>query len=228
MHNPWDGNWPLVCDWACHLARGSAGGDDYAMVVGTPVTASFSGTLRNVYDTATNLNKAELTADFDPALSFYHLHVSQFVAEGHYNEGDVIAYSGGAHGAHGSGTATGPHLHVNAFYGSAIHDVHDYFSTTTAGSGSAPITEHTGKAKNMAFSIIGDDSNNGFYSDGLNYVDFIAASDPNEFAACEAIYATGLPRASYTISAAQRQIEKTQVNKRRALNGLKPLPSINR
>ena len=138
MHNPWDGNWPLVCDWECHLGRGSAGGDDYAMPVGTPVTAAFSGTLRNVYDATQNLNKAELTADHDPKLSFYHLHVSRFAPAGHYDEGDVIAWSGGAPGAHGSGTATGPHLHVNAFYAGVIRDVHDYF-TSTASTETKPI-----------------------------------------------------------------------------------------
>lgn len=40
--------WPprIVCDDACHKRRGSLGGTDYAVVVGTPVYAMFSGMAR--------------------------------------------------------------------------------------------------------------------------------------------------------------------------------------
>lgn len=139
MHDYLDGKYPITCNWACHRARGSAGGTDYGMMVGTPILASFSGTLFSFYETATNLNKASLTSDANPALVFWHLHLSAFVPNGHYNEGDIIGYSGGRYQAHGSGTSTGPHLHVHAYYNGVIHDVHDYF-TVPAGLPGTPIT----------------------------------------------------------------------------------------
>ena len=142
MLNPWDDKYPLVCDWACHIARGSSGGDDYAMPVGTPILASFDGNLTNrpplQYPASGNV--AILTRP--DGVAFYHLHLSQFVAPGPYREGNIIGYSGGALGAPGSGQSTGPHLHVNAFNATGqIHDIHDYYGADTASSGTpTPIT----------------------------------------------------------------------------------------
>ena len=136
MRNPWDGNYRISCDWTCHVTRTppSGGGTDYAMSVGTPIIAAFDGVLTNrppvQYPASGNV--AILTrAD---GLAFYHLHLSRFVTPGNYREGDVIGYSGGAVGAPGSGSSTGPHVHVNAYYQDVIRDVHDFY-TTTAGSG---------------------------------------------------------------------------------------------
>ena len=149
MHNYLDGNYRISCDWTCHIARGSAGGTDYVMPVGTPIHASFDGVLTNrppvQYPASGNV--AILTrAD---GLAFYHLHLSQFVTPGLVYQGDVIGYSGGAVGAPGSGESTGPHLHINAYDGTTIHDVHDYY-TQTAGTTGTPITATpTKKRKKM-------------------------------------------------------------------------------
>lgn len=145
MRNPWDGKYRVSCDWTCHVTRipPSGGGTDYAMNVGTPIIAAFDGVLTNrppvQYPASGNV--AILTrAD---GLAFYHLHLSQFVNPGSVREGDIIGYSGGAAGAPGSGSSTGPHVHVNAYYNGAIHDVHDFYTTTTtsANPGATPIGE---------------------------------------------------------------------------------------
>ena len=128
MINPWENNWTISCDWACHIARGSSGGTDYAMPVGTPITAAYDGTLINrppvQYPDSGNV--AILTRT--DGLAFYHLHLSQFVTPGVVREGDIIGYSGGAVGAPGSGASTGPHLHVNAYVGFVIRDIHDFYT----------------------------------------------------------------------------------------------------
>lgn len=127
MYNPW-AKWRISCDWECHLARGSAGGIDYAVSNGTPIRAAFAGALRN--RTTGNLYTAILTADHNPKLGFYHLHLSRYAPSGHYNEGDIIGWTGGIKGAVGSGTSTGPHLHVNAYLSGVIRNVTDFFSGT--------------------------------------------------------------------------------------------------
>ena len=140
MQNYLDGNYPITCDWACHIARGSAGGTDYGMRVGTPILASFDGTLINrppgQYPASGNV--AILTRN--DGLAFYHLHLSQFVTPGPVSQGNTIGYSGGAVGAPGSGESTGPHLHINAYVGNTIHDVHDFYTTTTGTGTGTPIT----------------------------------------------------------------------------------------
>ena len=136
--NYWS-TWRVSCDWPCHIARGSGGGTDYAVSVGTPIQASFDGVLTNrppVQFPASG-NTAILTrAD---GVAFYHLHLSAFVSPGPVSQGDVIGYTGGAYGAPGSGSSTGPHLHANAFVENAIRDVHDFF-ITTASSNATPIS----------------------------------------------------------------------------------------
>ena len=146
MHNYLDGNYRITCDWNCHLARGSAGGTDYAMAVGTPIYASFDGELTNrppvQYPASGNV--AILTrAD---GIAFYHLHLSKFVNPGPVKQGNIIGYSGGAVGAPGSGQSTGPQLHINAYSGITIHDTHDYY-TTSAGTSGTPITPTKERAK---------------------------------------------------------------------------------
>jgi hypothetical protein len=149
VRNFW-ADWRVSCDWACHIARGSGGGTDYAVGVGTPIYASFDGVLTNrpPVQYPNSGNTAILTAP--NGLAFYHLHLYRFVAPGPKKLGDLIGYTGGAYGAVGSGASTGPHLHANAYFNGAIHDVHDFFTETkTAGSsGTAiPVTPDVPKPK---------------------------------------------------------------------------------
>jgi murein DD-endopeptidase MepM/ murein hydrolase activator NlpD len=140
MHDPFS-TFRISCDWNCHVSRTppSSGGTDYAIPVGTPIRAAFDGVLTNRPPVQYPASGNVAILDRGDGLEFYHLHLSRFVTHGRVAEGDIIAYSGGAYGAPGSGSSTGPHVHVNAYYHGVIHDIHDFF-TTTASSVSTPIT----------------------------------------------------------------------------------------
>ena len=158
MYDPF-ATFPVSCDWGCHIARGSAGGTDYGIPVGTAVRAAFDGVLTNrppVRFPASG-NVAILTrAD---GVAFYHMHLSRFVTPGRVGEGDIIGYSGGAKGAQGSGSSTGPHVHVNAFDPQGrICDIHDYFTTTAASAG-ALIIEKEG---DMQYAIVANEQSSEF------------------------------------------------------------------
>ena len=199
MLNPWDGNYRISCDWTCHITRTppSSGGTDYAMSVGTPILASFDGVLTNrppvQYPASGNV--AILTrAD---GVAFYHLHLSRFVTEGPKREGENIGYSGGAAGAPGSGSSTGPHLHVNAYdtHGNA-RDIHDYYGPDTASTGPLrPITptptpppEEENTMKNKFF-IVNDGS--ALYVGAPGMTKLIHILSPDTLAILRALLAGG-------------------------------------
>lgn len=91
-------------DWEGHISRGtSRGGIDYAMGIGTPITAPINGRVEN----------RPMTNGFGNYVRLHHgdgwidefLHLNSFVAEGNYLQGQVIGYSGN------TGQSTGPHVH---------------------------------------------------------------------------------------------------------------------
>lgn len=128
MYNPFV-NYPISCDWDCHRARGSAGGIDYAVLVGTPIHAPFNGwtTIRtnSVGGNIVNLRR-------DDGLQIECMHLSKFVTPSYYHEGDIIGYSGGAKGTWGAGDSTGPHIHVNAIDGGRVTNFLDYLPAPAA------------------------------------------------------------------------------------------------
>ena len=106
--NPFAGK-PISDGWADHIARGSLGGIDYAVGVGTPVHAPCDGRLENIPYNGTGGH----TATFHHGDGFrdQFMHLSRFVPAGTYRQGDIIGYSGGAKGSDGAGSSTGPHCH---------------------------------------------------------------------------------------------------------------------
>jgi hypothetical protein len=86
------------------------GGIDIGVPVGTPIVASHSGTVYNAYDPGGGGNYVRLEGD---ELKTYYMHVKCggfALSSGTYvNEGEVIAYSGGADSCRGR--SSGPHLH---------------------------------------------------------------------------------------------------------------------
>ena len=90
------------------------GGIDYAMPVGSPVLAAADG----VVDQVTTQPKSDrsyghyVVIKHDGFLTYYaHLSKSIVKVGQEVKQGQLIAYSGGAKGAWGSGSSTGPHLH---------------------------------------------------------------------------------------------------------------------
>jgi peptidoglycan hydrolase-like protein with peptidoglycan-binding domain len=97
--------------WQAHLNRGSLGGIDYAVGVGTPIKAPTSGRIANIANNGTGGHTVTLYHANGFKTQFMHL--SRFVSEGTVNKGDIIGYTGGAKGSDGAGSSTGPHCHTH-------------------------------------------------------------------------------------------------------------------
>lgn len=97
--------------WAEHLARGSAGGIDYAVGVGTPIKAPTDGRIANTPNNGSGGHTVTLYHANGYRTQFMHL--SRFVGEGNVSQGSVIGYTGGAAGSDGAGSSTGPHCHTH-------------------------------------------------------------------------------------------------------------------
>ena len=100
---------PISDGWNAHLQRGSLGGIDYAVPVGTPIHAPAAGHVENIPNNGTGGNTVSLWHSDGSRTQF--LHLSKFVNPGNYKQGDIIGYSGGKKGAPGAGSSTGPHIH---------------------------------------------------------------------------------------------------------------------
>ena len=106
--------YPISDGWAEHRARGSMGGIDYAVGVGTPILAPCNGRLQNTPYNGSGGHTATFFHDGSGLGAGWRdqfMHLSRFVGEGNYKAGDVIGYSGGRAGADGAGSSTGPHVH---------------------------------------------------------------------------------------------------------------------
>lgn len=110
MYNPFEGR-AISCDWDCHKARGSAGGIDYVMPVGTPLPACSDGVLSNNPVGGTGGYIATIKRPDGSTTQYMHL--SKFTTPRVVKQNEIIGYSGGAKGAVGAGSSTGPHCHVD-------------------------------------------------------------------------------------------------------------------
>ncbi len=110
IYNPFAG-YPITDDWQEHLARGSLGGIDFAMPVGTALAACGAGTVTNTPFNGTAGHT--VTISHAEGYRSQYLHLSQFLLGNGtaVGAGAVVGLSGGAAGAPGSGSSTGPHLH---------------------------------------------------------------------------------------------------------------------
>jgi len=118
---------PVTCDFACHRKRGSAGGTDYGMPVGTPVISAFSGTVTHIPNAGAAGNEVKLALSNGYTIVFMHL--SKFAGKSgdKVSPGTILGLSGGKAGAPGAGSSTGPHLHVNVITPSgAVADYTEY------------------------------------------------------------------------------------------------------
>src|SRR3990170_819030 len=127
--SPIAGSPRVSCDNACHKARGSAGGTDYAVSVGTAGRAPFAGRAYRGYNSAAG-NYLFIANPAGPIA--YLMHLSSYV------EGDVrgelvaerqlVARSGGAKGAPGSGSSTGPHLHAHVVDDGVLYGMEEWLA----------------------------------------------------------------------------------------------------
>lgn len=113
MHN-YFGEFIVTCDWGCHLRRGSSGGIDRAMSVGTKIPACDAGTVSFLANNGTGGHTA--TIRHADGTKTQYMHLSEFVGAGGREvvEGETIGRSGGKKGAPGAGLSTGPHLHAHS------------------------------------------------------------------------------------------------------------------
>lgn len=103
--------------WAAHIARGSLGGIDYVMSVGTPITAPCNGRLENWNSGGSGGYIAKLYHEDGTNQHDEFLHLSKFATPGYYKQGQIIGWSGGKAGAPGAGSSTGPHCHWHLILG---------------------------------------------------------------------------------------------------------------
>lgn len=105
-------NYPISDDWADHIRRGSAGGIDYVMPVGTPLPAPSDGFVTFLPNNGTGGHTATIRRADGTRTQYMHL--SRFVGAARtVRAGEIVGYSGGAKGAPGAGSSTGPHLHTH-------------------------------------------------------------------------------------------------------------------
>ncbi|WP_051367117.1 peptidoglycan DD-metalloendopeptidase family protein [Hamadaea tsunoensis] len=110
VYNPFAG-YPISDGWQDHINRGSLGGIDFVMPVGTPLPACGAGVVTNIPENGTGGNT--VTIDLGEGYRSQYMHLSQFLlANGTaVGPGAIVGLSGGAAGAPGSGSSTGPHCH---------------------------------------------------------------------------------------------------------------------
>lgn len=111
--NPFAG-WKIGGDFAAHKARGSQGGTDFPIPVGTPIPSPFAGVVHNFPNAGAQGNMVSL--QLDNGWKFQALHLSRFRDDlngKRVTPGTIIGYTGGAKGAPGAGSSTGPHLHIH-------------------------------------------------------------------------------------------------------------------
>lgn len=140
----------ISCNDACHKARGSLGGTDYAVVVGTNVLAPMTGTASFGWGgtggytiTITSGNTKVQLMHLSAAVGLVYGGASKTVTEGQH-----IGESGGAYRAPGSGSSTGPHLHAHVIYKGVRYGMEEWLQTHLSGSGT-PISMTSRKIFDM-------------------------------------------------------------------------------
>lgn len=110
----WFTNHRVTCDWDCHRARGSNGGEDRAHPAGSPVRAPYDATVSyGLYSDGASY------VQFLYGNGYGHraVHVQRQgrVSPGRVREGTQSALSDGRRGTYGAGTSTGAHIHFHGF-----------------------------------------------------------------------------------------------------------------
>ncbi|MEW1589092.1 M23 family metallopeptidase [Micromonospora vinacea] len=135
IYNPFAG-YRITGTWQDHLNSGSLGGIDFGMGVGTNLPACGAGTIQNIPNNGTGGHT--VTIQHADGYRSQYLHLSQFLlANGTaVSAGAIVGRSGGAVGAPGSGSSTGPHLHWHMINPSGLRiDPLTYIAQNPGGGG---------------------------------------------------------------------------------------------
>jgi murein DD-endopeptidase MepM/ murein hydrolase activator NlpD len=153
----------MPCSFDEHLARGSRGGVDFAVSVGSPVFAPTLGVVENATNSsAGNYVNFRHIGDNGQPTGFYDqfMHLSRFVAPGWYQPGSIIGYSGN------TGSSTGPHIHwdlVNP-QGKVVRQW-EYFTNEPTSSGDDEMK------------YVGDSSKGRTYLVGAEFIHWVSAGE---------------------------------------------------
>ena len=108
------GQFGISDDWAAHRARGSLGGTDFNTPSGTPIIAPNPGYVSYEAGNGSGGYIITLALSDSPGYKMQFLHCSAFEGSNRQvNTGEVIGYTGGIKNAPGSGSSTGPHVHIH-------------------------------------------------------------------------------------------------------------------
>lgn len=88
-------------------------GIDIQCPVGTPIYASFDGVIKNSEGSESGYAVALSNSRY----TVRHFHLSKQITPGNVKKGAIIGYTGGKKGAEGSGTSSGPHIHIDISLG---------------------------------------------------------------------------------------------------------------
>lgn len=110
FYNPFAG-YEITGTWQEHIDRGSLGGIDFGMGVGTGLPAAGAGTVTNIPENGTGGHT--VTIQHDNGYRTQYMHLSEFLLPDGtaVGTGGIVGRSGGEPGAPGSGSSTGPHVH---------------------------------------------------------------------------------------------------------------------
>lgn len=160
--------------WQEHLNRGSSGGIDYAVKVGTAIKAPTDGMISNIPNNGSGGHTVNLVHANGWKTQFMHL--SRFVGEGKVKQGDVIGYTGGAKGSDGAGSSTGPHCHTHLISsgGSRVNPLNyigqDFSGSLTSSNGGSSWSYSAPKNKDVATEIQQRLNTLGFYTGSIDGV----------------------------------------------------------
>ena len=107
----WFTRFSVSCDWPCHRARGSLGGEDRRHPLGSAVLAPYDGTVTyGLYGDGSSYVQIKYSNGY--AHQAIHVQQGSRVANGsRVAEGTRVAISGGQPGTYGAGLSSGPHVH---------------------------------------------------------------------------------------------------------------------
>lgn len=138
IYNPFSA-YPITWNWEQHRSSGSLGGIDFGMAVGTGLPACGAGTIQNIPYNGTGGHTVTIYHSEGFRSQYMHLSQFRFGNGTSVAQGTVVGWSGGAAGADGSGSSTGPHVHWHMIDPNGVRV--NPFNYLGGGGGTSPVPE---------------------------------------------------------------------------------------